>query len=125
VLNSGRGELGVIDPANGSFTPIAFCPGYARGLAFFGRFAVIGLSRPRRNHTFEGLELDERLAVRDTAPRCGLIIVDTQTGETVQWLRFEHTIDELYDVAVLPGVIQAEAVGFRGDEIEQQVTVER
>jgi hypothetical protein len=35
-------------------------------------------------------------------PRCGLYVVDID----------EHTIDQLYDVAVLPGVRQAEAVDF-------------
>lgn len=123
VLNSGRGELCVIDPADGTVTTAAFCPGYARGLAFIGRHAVIGLSRPRRNQTFEGLELDARLADKDAAPRCGLIIVDIDTGQTVEWLRFEHTIDELYDVAVLPGVRQAEAIGFRGEDIKRTIQV--
>jgi hypothetical protein len=49
-------------------------------------------------------------------------VVDIERGETVQWLRFEHTIEELYDVAVLAGVRQAEAIGFRGEEIQQAVT---
>lgn len=124
VLNSGRGELGIVDPANGAFTPVAFCPGYARGLAFAGRYAVIGLSRPRHNKTFEGLDLDQRLAAKDAEPRCGLIIVDTQSGSTVEWLRFEHTVDELYDVAVLAGVVQPEAVGFKGDAIAQMISAE-
>ena len=76
-----------------------------------GRHAVIGLSRPRRNKTFEGLALDERLAAKDAVPRCGLYVVDID----------EHTIDELYDVAVLPGVRQAEAVGFvRGPPARDQ-----
>ena len=124
VLNSGRGEFGTVDRAGGVFTPVAFCPGYARGLAFVGRYAVIGLSRPRRNQTFEGLELDDRLAAKDAAPRCGLLIVDIDSGGAVEWLRFEHTIDELYDVAVLPGVAQAEAVGFLGEDIQRAVTVD-
>jgi energy-converting hydrogenase Eha subunit B len=46
-----------------------------------------------------------------------LVVVDTETGQTVQWLRFEHMIDELYDVALLPGVRQAEALGFQGDDL--------
>jgi uncharacterized protein (TIGR03032 family) len=124
VLNSGRGEFGTVDPATGQFTSVAFCPGYARGLAFTGRYAVIGLSRPRRNQTFEGLELDERLAAKDAEPRCGLIIVDLASGRTVEWVRFEHTIEELYDVAVMPGVVQPEAIGFRGDGMSQAITVE-
>jgi uncharacterized protein (TIGR03032 family) len=124
LLNSGRGELGWVDIASGVFTPVTFCPGYARGLAFVGKFAVIGLSRPRRNQTFEGLELDERLAAADATPRCGLVIVDVESGRTVEWLRFEHRIDELYDVALLPGVAQPEAIGFRGDGIQQAVRAE-
>jgi uncharacterized protein (TIGR03032 family) len=124
LLNSGTGELGVVDPADGRFTPVAFCPGYARGLAFVGDHAVIGLSRPRHNQTFEGLELQERLAARDAAPRCGLLVVDTRNGQALHWLRFEHTINELYDVVALPGVRQAEAVGFLGEDLERAVTIE-
>ncbi len=124
VLNSGEGEFGAVDMKTGRFTPVAFCPGYARGLAFIGRYAVIGLSRPRRNQTFEGLALDERLDSKDAAARCGLIIVDIDTGHTVDWLRFEHTIEELYDVAVLPGVRQAEAVGFVGEDIQRAIQIE-
>ena len=124
VLNSGRGELCVVDPKDGTVTPVAVCPGYPRGLAFIGRYAVIGLSRPRRNQTFEGLELDAVLASKDTAPRSGLLIVDIDTGRTVEWLRFEHTIDELYDVAIMAGVSQPEAIGFRGEEIKHAIQVE-
>lgn len=124
VLNSGRGELGTIDPANGSFTPVAFCPGYARGLAFAGPYAVIGLSRPRHNKTFEGLDLQERLVEKDAEPRCGLVIVDTRNGQTVEWLRFEKKVEELYDVAVLNGITQPEAIGFKGDGIAQAISVE-
>jgi hypothetical protein len=40
--------LGSIDPTQGTFEPLRFCPGYLRGLAFTGDFAVVRLSRPRR-----------------------------------------------------------------------------
>ena len=61
------------------FEPVAFCPGYARGLAFIGRYAVVGLSLPRENRTFQGLPLDEALAARGATARCGLLVVDTST----------------------------------------------
>ncbi len=124
VLNSGEGEFGTVDPSTGAFTAVCFCPGYARGLAFVGRHAVIGLSRPRHNQTFAGLALDERLAAKDAVPRSGLLVVDIDTGNVVEWLRFQHTIDELYDVAVLPGVRQAEAVGFVADDIQRELSYE-
>lgn len=124
LLNSGRGELGWLDLADGTFNPVAFLPGFARGLALVGRYAVVGLSRPRKNLTFEGLDLDEALRARDAVPRCGLVVIDLENGQTVQWLRFEHTIQELYDVAALEGVMQAEAVGFRGEDLERAATPE-
>lgn len=125
LLNSGTGEFGTLDTADGRFTPVCFCPGYARGLAFIGRHAVIGLSRPRHGGTFSGLALDERLAEKDTVARCGLVIVDIDSGNVLEWLRFEHTIGELYDVAVLPGVRSAEAIGFKSDDIQREITVEQ
>jgi uncharacterized protein (TIGR03032 family) len=123
LLNSGTGEFGWIDPASGRFEAIAFCPGYARGLAFCGQRAVIGLSKPR-DLTFEGLALQGRLEAKDAEPRCGVIVVDLASGLTTDWLRFNDQVTELYDVATMPGVVQAEAVGFLGGAIREHVTVE-
>lgn len=123
LVNSGTGEFGWIDLASGRFESVAFCPGYARGLAFLGGRAVIGLSRPR-NVTFEGLMLQERLEAKSADARCGVITVDLASGLTTDWLRFADPVIELYDVAALPGVMQAEAIGFLGDAIREHVTVE-
>ena len=117
LLNSGTGEFGYVDLDTGRFEPVCFCPGYARGLSFIGNFAIIGLSKPRPNHTFEGLELDDTLRVKDTEARCGLIVVSLDTGTTAHWVRFEDKIVELYDVAVLGGVRQPMAVGFKERDV--------
>lgn len=122
LLNSGTGEFGYIDTRTGDFTAVCFCPGFARGLSFVGRHAVIGLSRPRHGGTFSGLPLDGRLAEKGANARCGLLLVNIDTGTVVEWLRFSHTIEELYDVAVLPGVRSAEAIGFKSDEIARAIT---
>jgi hypothetical protein len=54
-----------------------------------------------------------------------MLIVDIDSGNAVEWVRFEHTIDELYDVAVLPRVRAAEAIGFKSDDIKREITVEQ
>jgi uncharacterized protein (TIGR03032 family) len=121
VLNSGTGHFGYIDLQKGAFEPVAFLPGYARGLAFHGNYAVIGLSKPRREHAFQGLPLDRNLAERGAVPRCGLCVVELATGAVVQWLRLEGgTVEELYDVAVLPGSARAKALGPSSPEVGQQ-----
>jgi uncharacterized protein (TIGR03032 family) len=123
LLNSGTGELGWVDPQDGTFTAIAFCPGYARGLSFFGKYAVVGLSLARENRTFEGLTLHDSLVARDSEARCGLIVVDTATGDTIEWVRIEGVVDELFDVATLPGIRAATAVGILGPEIRRAISI--
>jgi hypothetical protein len=34
------------------------------------------------------------------AARCGVLVVNIDTGNILEWLRFEHAIDERYDVAI-------------------------
>jgi uncharacterized protein (TIGR03032 family) len=124
LLNSGTGELGFIDLGSGRFEAVAFCPGYARGLAFVGNHAVIGLSLPRDNRTFSGLPLDDALAARDTAPRCGLAVIDLNGGDMIAWVRVEGVVRELYDVAVVPNVRRPSLIGFKGEEIRFVIAVE-
>ena len=123
LLDSGSGRFGYLDPDRGTFEPVAFCPGYARGLALHGGFAVVGLSKPRRDRAFGGLELDEALRARDAEPRCGLLVIDLRTGDAVHSLRFEGVVEELYDVAVLPGTRRPMALGLKTDEIRRTLSV--
>ena len=103
VLNSGNGEFGFVDLDGAKFEPVAFCPGFVRGLAFWGSLAFVGLSKPRYKR-FEGLALDERLAEKDSEPWCGIQVIDCQTGRCVDWFRLDGEIGEIYDVALLQGV---------------------
>jgi uncharacterized protein (TIGR03032 family) len=124
LLNSGTGEFGSVDPAAGRFEPVAFCPGYARGLAFAGGHAIVGLSLPRENRTFSGLPLDQALSARDAEPRCGLAVFDLARGDLVHWLRIEGMVRELYDVAFLPGISRPSAIGFKTDEVKRIISIE-
>ncbi|MEG4345002.1 TIGR03032 family protein [Microcoleus sp. A003_D6] len=125
VLNSGRGELGYVDLDTGKFNAIAFCPGYLRGLAFWQNWAIVGLSKPRGgDNTFSGLELDELLTKKDAEPRCGIMVIDINTGAIVHWVRFEGVVTELYDVQIIPEVQRPMALGFKTEEIAQLITLE-
>jgi uncharacterized protein (TIGR03032 family) len=123
VLNSGTGHLGTIDAASGAFTPIAFCPGFLRGLALHGGYALVGLSLPR-DGSFAGLVLDGELKKRDAEPWCGVQIVELATGNIVEWIRLEGGVSELFDVQVIPGVRHATCTGILTDEIQRLVTFE-
>jgi uncharacterized protein (TIGR03032 family) len=88
-----------------------------RGLTFIGDYAVVGLSRPRDDKTFGGL--DQTLMVKGAEARCELEVIDLRTGDSVHWLRLEGMVRELYEVIVLPGVVRPMALGFKTDEIPQ------
>ena len=122
--NSGTGHFGSIDPGGGPFEPLTFCPGYLRGLAFVGDYAVVGLSRPRDDKTFGGLALEDELAKRAADARCGLLIIDLRNGDVVDWLRVEGLVRELYDVAALPQVCRPMALGFKTDEIQRIIRID-
>jgi uncharacterized protein (TIGR03032 family) len=126
VLNSGTGELGWVDTKakpSEAFKPFAFCPGFVRGLSFHGKYAFVGLSKPRYER-FEGLELDARLKKADSEPWCGIQILDLETGRVAQWLRLDGPVAELYDTAVIPGTRTPMSIGFMSGDIAALVTHE-
>lgn len=99
VLESGRGELSVVDEATGTLTTVAALPGFTRGLAFAGPLAFVGLSQIREHSTFGNLPLTRRLDERAS----GVWIVDLRSGAIAGFLRFEDLVQEVFDVALLPG----------------------
>ena len=125
VLNSGTGELGWVETAakaaDAKFHVVAFCPGFVRGLGFHGNFAFVGLSKPRYER-FEGLALDKRLAEADSEAWCGLQVIDLNTGACVHWFRIDGPVGELYDIAVVPGVMRAMSLSFASNEVMGLIT---
>ena len=100
VLDSGRGQLVVVDRKTGKWDVCTTFPGYTRGLAFAGRYAFVGLSRIRETAVFGGVPI---AAKRDEL-KCGVGVVEWQTGRQVAAFQFLDGVEEIFDVQVLPGV---------------------
>jgi uncharacterized protein (TIGR03032 family) len=122
VLNAGRGEFGYIE--NNTFVAITRLDGFLRGLAFYKNYALIGLSKPRHERTFAGLPLEEILNERQAEPRCGIWIIDINTGEVVHSLESEGEIVELYDVQVLPNTKRPFTLDLKSDDITRFIAIE-
>jgi hypothetical protein len=118
LLNSGTGEFGFLD--GGQFMPVTFCAGFVRGLAFWGDYALVGLSK-LRSQTFAGLALETRLAALSADSQCALVVIDLNTGNIVHELSINGIVEELFDVVVLPNVRQPRALGFQDDDIDRLV----
>lgn len=123
VVNSGTGELGWIDTKSKSFTSVAFCPGFMRGLAFHNGYAFVTLSKPRYGR-FEGLALDNKMTEKDADAWCGVQVISLADGSVAQWIRFDGAIMELFDICVLPGVKDAITLGPQSGEIQNFITIE-
>jgi uncharacterized protein (TIGR03032 family) len=125
MLETGYGRFGYVDLAARKLVPIAFCPGFARGLALMGNYAVICLSLPRENlENFDKLPLGAILNERGQKPQCGLMVVDLRNGETVAWMTVHDPARDLYDVAFLPGVRNPKVIDHMSEEIDQIVLMD-
>lgn len=123
LTSSGTGEFGRVDMARGRFEPIVFAPGFLRGLAFHGDYAIVGSSKPRHGDFFEGVPLQNELERRGLEPLRGLFVVDLRTGELCHWFSLEGVTGEVYDVITLPGVRRPKSVSLTNDDIQNIVTM--
>ncbi|NOT15410.1 MAG: TIGR03032 family protein [Methylotenera sp.] len=121
VHNSGRGEFGYVDLKAGKFEPIAFCPGYLRGLSFVGHYAVLGMSLSRHNINFKGLPLDDALKNHHAEARCGIQVVDLNTGDVVHNIRLGGVVQELYDVVTLANTRNPIALNFNKSDLAKML----
>jgi len=104
LLESGEGTIGTVDLSTGRYEAIAQFPGFTRGLSFLGPLAFVGLSQVRESAVFSGIPLVERLQEANERT-CGVWVLNTETGETLGFCRFEDGVQEVFAVEVLPGVL--------------------
>jgi uncharacterized protein (TIGR03032 family) len=118
ALNSGTGELVVVDPSTGQWTVVCGLPGYLRGLCFAGPYALVGLSKIREKHIFGGLPIQERY----DRLSCGVAVVDVRSGTALGMFEFTSGCEELYDVQFLPGVRRPMILNLEKPAVRQAMT---
>jgi uncharacterized protein (TIGR03032 family) len=116
VLDSGRGQMGTVDTQSGKYQVIESFPGYTRGMTFVGGFAFVGLSQIRETAVFGGVPIAEK---RDEL-RCGVAVVDMNTGRSVAYLEFISGVNEIFAVEAIPDSSQPAIVGPFPDADDRQ-----
>ncbi len=119
LLESGTGQLALIDLAHGRRQVVTELPGFARGLAFAGSYAFVGLSKIRPTSAMDGVPLAER---RDKL-KCGVAVVDLRAGRAIAFLEFQTAVEEVFDVQLLPGLRFPEVVGFQKETVQHTFIV--
>ncbi len=102
LLESGTGSLGCVDLMTGRYEPIVHIDGFTRGLEIIGNLAFVGLSQVRETAVFSGIQITERL--KETERTCGVWVIDIERGQVVAFLKFEEAVQEIFAVALLPGI---------------------
>jgi uncharacterized protein (TIGR03032 family) len=119
LLESGTGQLVLVDPATGRRDTVAALPGFARGLAVSSLYAFVGLSKIRASSTMDGVPLAEW---REQL-KCGIAVVDLRSGQVIAFLEFQSAVEEIFDVQLLPGIRFPEVIGFQQDTIQNTFIV--
>jgi len=118
VLNSAEGTLGRVEVDAGTFEPVCDVGGFGRGLAQRGDYLFVGVSKIRRASTFAGLPVSER------SREAGVCIVHAPTGRLAGRISYRTSVEEVYDVVVLPEVARPGLVAPWMDVAGRAVTVE-
>jgi uncharacterized protein (TIGR03032 family) len=119
LLESGTGQLVLVDPATSHRQTVIELPGFARGLALCGQYAFIGLSKIRATSTMDGVPLAERRHKL----KCGVAVVDLAGGRVCAMLEFHTAVEEIFDVQLLSGVRFPEVAGLQQDTIHNTFVI--
>jgi uncharacterized protein (TIGR03032 family) len=115
VLQSGRGQLCRVDLDSGVAEPVVELPGFTRGMAIVGQTAFVGLSQVRESSSFGDLPLTRRRPER----QCGVWMVDLRRGMVTGFLRFDDLVQEIFDVAFVPGALYPEIADAASSAVAQ------
>ncbi len=111
VLLSATGELAQIDKETGEYHVITKVDGFVRGMALCQDYLFIGLSKLRKNSsTFA------KLPFADKANHCGVSIAHLPTGSITGKITYETSVDEIYDVHLIPGKRRANILNTLTDD---------
>jgi uncharacterized protein (TIGR03032 family) len=119
LLESGTGQLVLVDPLSGRRQGVTELPGFARGLALCGPYAFVGLSKIRKTSAMDGVPL----ALRREQLKCGVAVVDLRDGQVVAFLEFLTAVQEIFDVQLLHGLRFPEVIGFQQEAIHHTFVV--
>lgn len=101
LLLSATGELAQVDALTGAVTLRKAFNGFVRGMDKVGDYLFIGLSKLR-----ESSSMFADLPIASKSIFAGVVVVHEPTMAVVAQLRYETSVEEIYDVKVLPGILR-------------------
>ena len=112
-LLSATGELARASLHTGKYEVVKKFNGFVRGMDKAGDYLFIGLSRLRKTSSTFG-----NLPIAKASPFCGIVVVHLPTASIIGQLKYENSVEEIYDVKVIadkrrPGILNHTKEDFR------------
>jgi uncharacterized protein (TIGR03032 family) len=101
LLFSSTGELVKVNSSMGTYEIIAHINGFVRGMDFYKDYAFICLSKLRERSSSFG-----KLGISDTDSFAGISVIHLPTGTCVGEIKYQTSVEEIYDIQILPGKIR-------------------
>lgn len=101
LLLSATSELVKINLNKGNYDVITKLNGFVRGMSFYKDHLFIGLSKLRKSST-----TFSKLDISDKPMNTGIAIVHLPSGNVTGEITYESSVEEIYDVHVLPEVLR-------------------
>ncbi|MBI1306555.1 MAG: TIGR03032 family protein [Bacteroidetes bacterium] len=111
TLLSATGELIKVDSKAGKYEVIKKMNGFVRGMAYYKDYLFIGLSKLRKNSSSFG-----KLPFAEFANRSGIVVMHLPTASIAGEIIYQTSVDEIYDVCVLPDKIRPNILNTLTDD---------
>lgn len=99
ALCSATGEVICADPSTGKYEVVSKLKGFLRGMCRKNDILFVGLSKLRQNtSTFRDLPIARESMF------CGIVAIHLPTGNQIGFIKYENSIEEIYDVQFLDGL---------------------
>jgi uncharacterized protein (TIGR03032 family) len=117
MLFSAIGEVVCVDAEKGTYEVINKLNGFVRGMARCDDYLFVCLSRLRKNSsTFKDLPIAEK------AKNSGVTVIHLPTGAIVARLMYEASVDEIFDIQILPEKRRPGILNTEGDAYKMALT---
>lgn len=118
VLLSATGEVAKIDRENGRYEAVAKPGGFLRGMCVHEDYLFVAHSKLRKNSsTFA------HLPISDEAQTCGITAIHLPTKSVVAHLFYEMSVDEIYDMLLLPNVKRPNILNTTTDTFRNALSI--
>lgn len=118
LLLSATGELIKCDVERKAYEVIFKVSGFIRGMAFYKNYLFVGLSKVRKSSkTFS------KLPVSEMSDYAGIVVFDLKNKKKVGEIKYETTVEEIFDVQLLPNTSNPGLINTNDDRHKLALTI--